>query len=98
MSVIGYPLKRSLSPVFQQAALDHLKLDIRYEALPTPGNNLSAAIQGLRAPEWLGENVERLREPLLVIRYAEYQEYFFALFLALYLASFYLRLRRLAGA
>ncbi len=37
-------------------------------------------------------------EPLLVIRYSEYQEYFFALFLALYLASFYLRLRRSAGA
>ncbi len=57
MSVIGYPLKRSLSPVFQQAGLDHLKLDIRYEALPTPGDGLSEAIKGLRAPEWLGANV-----------------------------------------
>ena len=57
VSVIGFPLKRSLSPVFQQAALDHLKLDIRYEAWPTSGDNLSAAIQGLRAPEWLGANV-----------------------------------------
>ncbi len=43
--------------MFQQAALDHLKLDIRYEALPTPDDNLSEAIQGLRAPEWLGANV-----------------------------------------
>ena len=52
----------------------------------------------IRLPEWLGENLDRLREPLLVIRFTEYQEYFFALFLALYLASFYIRLRRLAVA
>ncbi len=49
----------------------------------------------IRVPEWLGENLDSLREPLLVIRFTEYQEYFFALFLALYLASFYFRLRRL---
>ncbi len=52
----------------------------------------------IRVPEWVGENLDSLREPLLVIRYSEYQEYFFALFLALYLASFYFRLRRLAAA
>ncbi|MFQ5954174.1 MAG: hypothetical protein ACE5JZ_03840 [Kiloniellales bacterium] len=52
----------------------------------------------IRLPEWLGDNVESLREPLLLIRYAEYQEYFFALFLALYLGSFYRRLRRQAAA
>ena len=52
----------------------------------------------MRVPEWLGESVDGLREALLVIRYAEYQEYFFALFLSLYLASFYFRLRRLAAA
>lgn len=52
----------------------------------------------IRVPEWLGGNVDGLRETLLVIRYAEYQEYFFALFLTLYLASFYVRLRRLASA
>jgi shikimate dehydrogenase len=55
--VIGYPLKRSLSPVFQQAALDHLKLDIRYEAWPTPEHRLAETVGGLRAPERLGANL-----------------------------------------
>jgi len=49
-------------------------------------------------PEFLGESVDSLRPRLLIIRFSEYQEYFFALFLALYLASFYVRLRRLAKA
>ncbi len=57
MGVIGYPLKRSLSPLFQQAALDHLKLDIRYEAWPTPKDRLAETVGGLRAPERLGANV-----------------------------------------
>ena len=52
----------------------------------------------IRLPEWLGDNVEGLREALLLFRYAEYQEYFFALFLTLYLGSFYLRLRPPAAA
>ena len=50
----------------------------------------------MRVPEAVGDSVEALRDQLLVLRYAEYQEYFFALFLLLYLASFYLRLRQLA--
>ncbi len=57
VGVIGHPLKRSLSPVFQQAALDHLGLDIRYEAWPTPEDRLAETIQGLRVPDRLGANV-----------------------------------------
>ena len=57
LGVIGHPLKRSLSPVFQQAALDHLGLDIRYEAWPTPEDGLAETIQRLRAPDRLGANV-----------------------------------------
>ncbi|MCH7836087.1 MAG: shikimate dehydrogenase [Chloroflexi bacterium] len=57
VGVIGHPLKRSLSPVFQQAALDHLGLDIRYEAWPTPEDRLAERVGGLRAPDRLGANV-----------------------------------------
>lgn len=57
LGVIGYPLEHSLSPVFQQAALDHLGLDIRYEAWETPPNRLAETIEGLRAPDRLGANV-----------------------------------------
>jgi shikimate dehydrogenase len=55
--VIGYPLKRSLSPVFQQAALDHLRLDIVYEAWPTPEDGLETRVTTLRSPTVLGGNV-----------------------------------------
>jgi shikimate dehydrogenase len=55
--VIGHPLKRSLSPVFQQAALDHLRLDIAYEAWPTPKDGLETRVTTLRSPTVLGANV-----------------------------------------
>jgi shikimate dehydrogenase len=57
VGVIGYPLEHSLSPVFQQPALDHLGLDIRYEAWPTPPERLAETVGGLRAPDRLGANV-----------------------------------------
>jgi shikimate dehydrogenase len=55
--VIGYPLKQTLSPAFQQAAFDHLGLDVRYEAWPTADDRLADTVQGLRAPDRLGANV-----------------------------------------
>lgn len=57
LGVIGYPLKASLSPVFQQAALDHLKLPHRYESWPTPLDGLETRVTGLHAPAVLGANV-----------------------------------------
>jgi shikimate dehydrogenase len=55
--VIGHPLKQTLSPALQQAAFDHLGLDVRYEAWPTPPDSLEDTVQGLRAPDRLGANV-----------------------------------------
>ena len=55
--VIGYPAKQSLSAVFQQAAFDHLGLDMRYEVWPTPEERLAEVVQGLRAADRLGANV-----------------------------------------
>ena len=57
VGVIGYPAKQSLSAVFQQAAFDHLGLDLRYEVWPTPEERLAEVVQGLRAPDRLGANV-----------------------------------------
>ena len=57
LGVIGYPLKRSLSPVFQQAAIDHLRLDIVYEAWPTAADGLGTRVKTLRSPAVLGANV-----------------------------------------
>jgi shikimate dehydrogenase len=57
LGVIGYPLNRSLSPAFQQAALDHLRLDVEYQAWPTPGDALNTRITTMRSPTVLGGNV-----------------------------------------
>jgi len=57
LGVIGYPLEQSLSPVFQQAALDHLGLDIVYEPWPTTADGLATRLTGLRAPAVVGANV-----------------------------------------
>jgi shikimate dehydrogenase len=55
--VIAGPDKKSLSPVFQQAAIDALGLDAKYEAWPTPPEGLATRITTLRAPAALGANV-----------------------------------------
>lgn len=57
LGVIGHPLNQSLSPVFQQAALDYLRLDIVFEAWPTPPEGLETRLRGMRAPSVLGANV-----------------------------------------
>ena len=36
LGIFGYPLSHSISPVFQQAALDALKINARYEAWEVP--------------------------------------------------------------
>ena len=57
ISVIGYPLKHSVSPHFQQAALDYYKLDIQYEACEVKTEDLPSEINQLRQPHNLGANV-----------------------------------------
>jgi len=57
VGLIGYPLGHSISPVFQQAAFDHLGLDVRYELWETEPERLEEAVRGILAPEKLGSNV-----------------------------------------
>lgn len=55
--LIGYPLQHSVSPAFQQAALDHLGIDARYERWEMPEAELAAAVKRLRGESVLGANV-----------------------------------------
>lgn len=55
--LIGYPLKHSISPGFQQAALDYCGLDVRYELLEAEERLLPSVVEGLRVPQSLGANV-----------------------------------------
>ncbi|NQT73060.1 MAG: shikimate dehydrogenase [Chloroflexi bacterium] len=57
VGLIGYPLGHSISPVFQQAAFDHLKLDVRYELWETPPEKLEDVVKGIRSAYILGSNV-----------------------------------------
>jgi shikimate dehydrogenase len=57
IGLIGYPLAHSISPVFQQAALDHLGLDARYELWETGREALAERVARIRRPDCLGANV-----------------------------------------
>ena len=57
IGIVGYPLKHSLSPAFQQAALDYYKLDICYQSWETKAEYLSSTINQLRLPQNLGANI-----------------------------------------
>jgi len=57
IGLIGYPLKHSISPYFQQVALDYYRLDIRYEAWETGPAQLQDIVNDLRKPQNIGANV-----------------------------------------
>jgi hypothetical protein len=51
LGIIGYPIGHSISPVFQQAALDHLGVDSKYQPYEVH-------------PDSVGERVWQLLQPL----------------------------------
>ena len=57
IALIGHPVAHSLSPRFQQAALDALGIDARYEAWDTSPETLPQAVERLRSGGMLGANV-----------------------------------------
>ena len=57
IGLIGYPLKHSISPYFQQAALDYYNLDIRYEIWESRAEELYSKVNQLRHSQNLGANV-----------------------------------------
>lgn len=57
VGLIGYPLGHSISPIFQQAAFDHLGLDIRYELWETKPEKLTETVKSIRDAGKLGSNV-----------------------------------------
>ena len=57
MGIIGFPIHHSISPVFQQAALDHLGLDATYEAWEVEPGSVGDFVNGLRSPDTMGINV-----------------------------------------
>ncbi len=57
LGIIGYPISHSISPVFQQAALDHLCINATYEKWEVTPEGVGDFLAGLRAPGCLGINI-----------------------------------------
>jgi shikimate dehydrogenase len=57
VGLIGFGLKHSVSPQFQQAAFDYLSLDMRYEVWETAKDELPKEVEGMRDASKLGANV-----------------------------------------
>lgn len=57
IALIGHPVAHSISPAFQQAALDALGVDARYEAWDLLEADLPTAAERLRSAQLLGANV-----------------------------------------
>lgn len=57
VALLGHPVAHSISPAFQQAALDACGLDARYEAWDVQPADLRGAVERLRGGDLLGANV-----------------------------------------
>ena len=57
LGIIGYPIGHSISPIFQQAGLDHLGIDATYEKWEVTPEDVGDFVNGLRAPGSLGINI-----------------------------------------
>ena len=57
LGIIGYPARHSLSPAFQQAAIDALGLKARYEIWEVAPEGLGELVRSLRAGPRIGANV-----------------------------------------
>ena len=57
LGIIGHPIGHSISPLFQQAALDAIGFDGAYEAWDVAPDGVGEFVAGLRSPGTLGINV-----------------------------------------
>ena len=57
LGIIGYPIGHSISPVFQQAALDALKIGAEYRAYEVSPGDVGGFVDSLRSESVLGINV-----------------------------------------
>lgn len=55
--VVGHPIGHSISPAFQQAALNAAGIKAAYSPYDVAPTKLAAFVRGLREPCWLGVNV-----------------------------------------
>ena len=52
--VMGHPIGHTKSPVFQQAALDKLGIEVKFEAWDVAPEDLAAKVESFRTPDFMG--------------------------------------------
>ena len=57
LGIIGHPIGHSISPAFQQAALDAIGFNAVYQPFDVPPHEVADFVNGLRTPGTLGVNV-----------------------------------------
>ena len=57
VALFGYPIKHTLSPFFQNAAFQALKLNVVYLALEVKPEELQGAVEAIRSLKFLGANL-----------------------------------------
>jgi shikimate dehydrogenase len=57
LGIIGFPIGHSISPIFQQAGLDHLGIEATYEKWEVAPDDVGNFVNGLRASGTLGINI-----------------------------------------
>ena len=57
LGIIGYPIGHSISPIFQQAALDSCGIAATYRAYEVAPEEVGPFLEGLRSPDTYGINV-----------------------------------------
>lgn len=57
LAVIGFPIEHSVSPAMHTAAIELLGLDLRYDRVAVPPQDLESFVSGLRRGGWRGVNV-----------------------------------------
>ena len=57
LGIIGYPIGHSISPIFQQVALDSIGIGATYEKWEVTPDSLGDFVNGLRASDTLGINI-----------------------------------------
>ena len=57
LGIIGYPLRHSISPAFQQEAFDYQGIDAKYSLWEFPPNRLTEYLKWVRSQDVLGFNV-----------------------------------------
>jgi len=57
ITLLGYPLGHSLSPLIHNSALEAQHINMVYLCMPVPAQHFSQAVQGLSRVGWVGSNV-----------------------------------------